>query len=397
MDYKLLAEKYIMNTYRRYPVTLVKGKGSYVYDDRDNPYLDFIAGIAVCSLGHCPSEVKEALLKQADTLIHTSNLFYTIPQIELAEFIAKQLNPEYDWKTFYCNSGAEANEAAIKLCRKYHSKKGKKRFEIISFFNSFHGRTYGSLSATAQEKFHKGFEPMLAGFKYLPFNDIEVLKGSITEETGGIMLETIQAEGGVNEASYEFLKVVAEICNEKDILFVIDEVQTGIGRTGKLFSFQHFGLEPDIFTLAKGVAGGLPMGIMIAKGKVAEAFEPGNHASTFGGTPLVSAVALEVVKRVADPVFLADVQKKSEYLVAGLSSLKKELSVKTIRGRGLLIGLEMDCDDASHIVTRAMSEGLLINVTAGNVVRLVPPLTVSFEEIDEFLKKFKNALKSERS
>lgn len=392
MDYKEKSAKYIMNTYRRYPLTLVRGKGSYVYDDNDRAYLDFIAGIAVCSLGHCPAIIKDVLQKQADILIHTSNLFYTIPQIELSEFLCSKLPANERWKTFFCNSGAEANESAIKLCRKYHSKKGRRRYEVITFFNSFHGRTYGALSATAQEKFHKGFEPMLEGFKYLPFNDLEVLKASITENTGAIMLETVQAEGGVNIADKEFLSEVRTICKDKDLLLVVDEVQTGLGRTGKLFSFQHFGIEPDIFTLAKGVAGGLPMGVMMAKGEVADVFEPGNHASTFGGTPLVSAVALEVVKRISDNDFLSEVEKKGSYLMNKLNILKEKLPIKEVRGKGLLIGVEMDMEDASFIVKNAIAKGLLINVTAGNVVRLVPPLTVSYLEIDEFIEKFKAAV-----
>jgi len=393
MDYKETSAKYIMNTYKRYPITLVRGQGSYVYDDNNTAYLDFIAGIAVCSLGHSPSLVRDTLMQQAERLIHTSNLFYTVPQILLAEFLCKKLPEEERWKLFYCNSGAEANEAAIKLVRKYHSAKTKRRYEIITFFNSFHGRTYGALSATAQEKFHKGFEPMLTGFKYLPFNDIEVLRSSVSDDTAAIMLETVQAEGGVNIANKEFLKAIQEICKQKDILLVLDEVQTGLGRTGKLFSFQHFDISPDILTLAKGIAGGLPMGVMMAKGAVADAFEPGNHASTFGGTPLVSAVALEVLKKIAEKEFLSEVEKKGSCLMSKLSELKNELPIKDVRGKGLLIGVEMDVKDASYIVTNAIKNGLLVNVTAGNVVRLVPPLTVTFNEIDEFIEKFRKSAK----
>jgi len=393
MDYKETSAKYIMNTYKRYPITLVRGQGSYVYDDNNTAYLDFIAGIAVCSLGHSPALVRDTLMQQAERLIHTSNLFYTVPQILLAEFLCKKLPEEERWKLFYCNSGAEANEAAIKLVRKYHSAKTKRRYEIITFFNSFHGRTYGALSATAQEKFHKGFEPMLTGFKYLPFNDIEVLRSSVSDDTAAIMLETVQAEGGVNIANKEFLKAIQEICKQKDILLVLDEVQTGLGRTGKLFSFQHFDISPDILTLAKGIAGGLPMGVMMAKGAVADAFELGNHASTFGGTPLVSAVALEVLKKIAEKEFLSEVEKKGSYLMSKLSELKNELPIKDVRGKGLLIGVEMDVKDASYIVTNAIKNGLLVNVTAGNVVRLVPPLTVTFNEIDEFIEKFRKSAK----
>lgn len=393
MDYKEISEKYIMNTYKRYPLTLVRGQGSYVYDEKGNEYLDFIAGIAVCSLGHAPALILDTLKKQAEKLIHTSNLFYTVPQIELAEFLSTKFSGNEVWKLFYCNSGAEANEAAIKLVRKFHSDANKKRYEIITFFNSFHGRTYGALSATAQEKFHKGFEPMLEGFKYLPYNDIDVLRASITENTAAIMLETIQAEGGVNVANKDFLNAISEICKQNNILLVFDEVQTGLGRTGKLFSFQHYGIEPDIFTIAKGVAGGLPMGIMMAKRSVADAFVPGNHASTFGGTPLVCAVALEVLKKITDAEFLAEIEKKGNYLISRLTELKNELPIKNVRGKGLLIGVVLDVKDASYIVTNAINQGLLINVTAGNVVRLVPPLTIDYNEIDEFIEKFKRSAK----
>ena len=392
MNYKDISAKYIMNTYNRYPLTLVKGEGSYVYDDENRRYLDFIAGIAVCSLGHAPKLIKDALTQQAEKLIHTSNLFYTLPQIKLAEQISNKISKDKEWKTFYCNSGAEANEAAIKLCRKYHSNKGNKRYEIITFFNSFHGRTYGALSATAQEKFHKGFEPMLPGFKYLPFNDIEILKSSISETTGAIFLETIQAEGGVNVAGENYLHEIYDICREKDILLVIDEVQTGLGRTGKLFSFEHFGIEPDIFTLAKGIAGGLPMGVMVAKEDVADAFEPGNHASTFGGTPLVASVACEVFKTISDAGFLKAIEEKGKYLAQKLETLKSELPILEIRGKGLLVGVKIKVKEPTNVITNAIKEGLLINITANDIVRLVPPLTVTFDEIDEFISKFRKVL-----
>lgn len=390
------ADKYIMNTYKRYPLTIVSGKGAYLFDNNGKKYLDFIAGIAVCSLGHSPKVIRDALKKQSETLIHTSNLFYTLPQTELAKILAEKVwdyrrdLPLY--KSFFCNSGAEANEGAIKLSRKYHRKRGEDKFEIITFYNSFHGRTYGSLSATAQDKFHKGFEPLLPGFKYLPFNDIKALKKTIGKNTSAIMLELIQAEGGVNLIEKEFLIEIRDICNKEGLLLIYDEVQTGIGRTGKFFCFEHFGVEPDILTLAKGIAGGLPMGALLAKEDVANAFEPGNHASTFGGTPLVSAVAIEILKKI-DKKFLKSIEKKGEYLIKSLSSLTAKYPLKRVRGLGLLIGVDIDIKEPSLLVSKAIEKGLLINVTSGNTVRLVPPLNVSFREMDEFLSKFEDVLK----
>lgn len=390
------ADKYIINTYKRYPLTIVSGKGSYLFDESGKKYLDFIAGIAVCSLGHCPEIIQNTLSKQSKKLIHTSNLFYTIPQAEVAKTLAKKIH-SYNknlplYKSFFCNSGAEANESAIKLARKFHKNKGNERYEIITFLNSFHGRTYGAISATGQDKFHKGFEPLLPGFKYLPFNDIKSLKKAINKNTSAIMLELIQAEGGVNLIEKDFLKEIKNICENEGILLIYDEVQTGIGRTGKFFCFEHFGIEPDILTLAKGIAGGLPMGVMMAKEEVANAFEPGNHASTFGGNPLVSQVALEVISKI-NKNFLKIVEKKGDYLVKSLTLLSKKYPLTKIRGLGLLIGVDIDIKDPSIIVNKAIEKGLLINITAGKTVRLVPPLTVSFKEIDEFISKFEDTLK----
>ncbi|MCX7990531.1 MAG: aspartate aminotransferase family protein [Proteobacteria bacterium] len=389
-------DKYIMNTYKRYPLTILSGKGSYLFDSDGRKYLDFIAGIAVCSLGHCPEVIHKTLSDQSKRLIHTSNLFYTIPQAELAGALAKKIQT-YDkklplYKSFFCNSGAEANESAIKLARKFQKKNGQDRYEIITFLNSFHGRTYGAISATGQDKFHKGFEPMLPGFKYLPFNDIKSLKKAINKKTSAIMLELVQAEGGVNIIDVNFLKEIKGICEEEGVLLIYDEVQTGVGRTGRFFCFEHFGIEPHIITLAKGIAGGLPMGVMMAKEEIASAFEPGNHASTFGGNPLVSQVALEVISKM-DKKFLKSVEKKGEYLIKSLSLLKEKYPLKDIRGLGLLIGADIDIKEPSKIIDKAMEKGLLVNITAGKTMRLVPPLTVSFDEIDEFISKLENTLK----
>lgn len=389
-------DKYVMNTYKRYPLTIIKGKGTYLFDEKRRKYLDFIGGIAVCSFGHCPKFISDTLLKQSKRLIHTSNLFYTIPQAELAKILSEKIR-SYNkdlplYKSFFCNSGAEANESAIKLARRYQKKKGNDRYEIITFLNSFHGRTYGAVTATAQEKFHKGFEPMLPGFKYLPLNDIKSLKKEIDKKTCGIMLELIQAEGGVNLVDRSFLEEIKDICEKEEILLIFDEVQTGVGRTGKFFCFEHFGIEPDILTLAKGIAGGLPMGVMMAKDNVADAFEPGSHASTFGGNPLISQVAIEVVTKINNN-FLKMVEKKGNYLIKSLISLSERYPLSKVRGLGLLIGADIDIKEPQAIVNRAIENGLLINITAGKTLRLVPPLTVTFKEIDEFLIKFEGTLK----
>ncbi len=395
MDLPKEAEKYIMNTYRRYPLSISRGKGSYLFDNRGNKYLDFIAGIAVCSFGHSPSFISKVLKAQSEKLIHTSNLFYTEPQIELARRLIEKIkhhDKSLNYRCFFCNSGTEANEAAIKLVRKYERKNGRDRFEIITFFNSFHGRTYGSLSATAQEKFHRDFEPMLPGFRYVRFNDIKEFKKAVNQKTAAVMLEIIQAEGGVNFIDKNFLQELSVICKKEGILLIFDEVQTGVGRTGMFFSFEHFGIEPDILTLAKGVAGGVPMGVMMAKNEVSEAFEPGNHASTFGGSPLVSAVAIEVVKRI-NKKFLKNVESKGDYLLKSLASLGKKYPLKKPRGLGLLLGIDVEHKVPANIVKVALEKGLLINLTAEKTIRLVPPLNVSYEEIDEFLERFEDTLK----
>jgi acetylornithine/N-succinyldiaminopimelate aminotransferase len=379
------AKETIMNTYKRNNVVLVEGKGSYVFDEQGNKYLDFTSGIAVCSLGHCPDEVISAVERQMKKLIHTSNLYYTIPQIELAEKLVKLSGGGV--KVFFCNSGAEANEGAIKLARKYHRHKGSNKYEIITFFNSFHGRTYGALSATAQEKFHKGFEPMLSGFRYAELNNIESVKRLINENTAGIMLELIQGEGGINECAKSFINGIMEICSKEEILLIIDEVQTGVGRTGRFFSFEHYGIRPHIWSIAKGIAGGLPMGAIIAVDNVASALEPGTHATTFGGGPVICSAALAVVNTISDEKFLASVIEKGYYLENKIKELQKKYPLGNIKGRGLLRGVELTLKEPSKVVDVGLKNGLLLNVTAGNILRLLPPLNVKYEEIDEFIDR----------
>ncbi|EGD52340.1 acetylornithine and succinylornithine aminotransferase [Thermoanaerobacter ethanolicus JW 200] len=376
-------KKYLMNTYSRYPITLVEGKGTKVWDDKGNVYLDFVAGIAVNSLGHCHPALVDAIKNQSEKLIHCSNLYWNENQIQLAKTIAEN---SFGDKVFFVNSGAEANEGAIKLARKYASLKyGSKRYKVISAKNSFHGRTFGALTATGQEKYHKGFGPLLSGFKYVPFNDIDALYEAIDDEVCAIMLEVVQGEGGIHEATPEYIKAAREICDENDILFIIDEVQTGIGRTGKLFGYEHYGITPDIMTLAKGLGGGFPIGAIVAKEDKA-VFQPGDHASTFGGSPLACAAGIAVMNEITKEGFLDSVAQKGEYFRRKLKNLKEKYSViKEVRGKGLMIGCEMDMEEASDIVTKAMGKGLLINCISHNVLRFVPPLTVTEEEIDTAL------------
>lgn len=377
-------KKYLMDTYNRYPIMLVKGEGTRVWDSEGNAYLDFVAGIAVNSLGHCHPALVEAIKKQAETLIHCSNLYWNEKQIELARMISEN---SFGGKVFFANSGAEANEGAIKLARKYASLKyGGKRYKIITAKNSFHGRTFGALTATGQEKYHKGFGPLLAGFKYVPLNDIEAIYEAVDDEVCAIMLEVIQGEGGIHEATPEYVKAVRKICDENDLLFILDEVQTGIGRTGKLFGYEHYGVVPDIMTLAKGLGGGFPIGAIVAKEDKA-VFKPGDHASTFGGNPLACAAGIAVLNEVTKDGFLEGVDKKGKYFREGLETLqKKHKVVKEIRGKGLMVGCEVDLEDASEIVLKALEKGLLINSVSHNVLRFVPPLIVTEEEIDEALQ-----------
>ncbi|MDW8237780.1 MAG: aspartate aminotransferase family protein [Aquificaceae bacterium] len=373
----------LMETYKRLPVRFSYGKGVYLFDQNGKRYLDMIAGIAVNSLGHAHQELSEAICKQASKLLHISNLYENPWQEELA----RELLSEF-WtsgKVFFCNSGAEANEAAIKLVRKYFKDRGENRYRIITFHNSFHGRTLGALSATAQERLHSGFEPLLDGFDYATFDDFESVLKLIKPETAAILLEIIQGEGGINEASAEFLKKINDLCDKEGLLFVIDEVQTGVGRTGKFFAYSHFDLQPHIITLAKGLGGGVPIGAIIAKSSVASAFSPGSHGSTFGGNPLACSASLVVVKNVKR--LLDSVEKVGTYLKSGL----EYLNVGKVKGRGLMLGLEID-KDCQDVVLRALENGLLVNCTAKRVIRLLPPLILSEGEAKEALDLLKKSL-----
>lgn len=381
-------QKYIMNTYGRLPVLFVKGEGSWVYDDEDNKYLDFVAGIAVNCLGHNNELVNDAIREQSEKLIHCSNLYWIEPQIELAQILCQKSGMD---KAFFCNSGAEANEAAIKLARKWGQAKGK--YEIISAYQSFHGRTMGALAATGQEKYQKAFQPLLPGFKFAHYNNLASIENEINEKTAAIILEPIQGEGGLNEPENDFLLDVAKLCKKHDILLILDEVQTGISRTGKAFGFQNYGVESDMITLAKGLGGGVPIGALLAKGEASESFVPGDHASTFGGNPLVTNVAFKVCQKVLEEDFCKEVEEKGSYMKGKLEELKKEYSfISKVKGRGLILGLEVG-DPASLIVEKMLERKILINAIGGKTLRFVPPLNVKKEEIDLLIENLAEVLK----
>jgi predicted acetylornithine/succinylornithine family transaminase len=377
---------YVMNTYGRYPVVLRKGRGMRVWSSDGREYLDFVGGVAVNILGHCHPRVVIAIQKQAQRLIHVSNYYYIEPQIKLAKLLVEN---SFADKVFFCNSGAEAVEAAIKLARKYAKEQvDRSRFEIIAAKNSFHGRTLAAVSATGQEKFQKGFEPLVPGFRHVPFNDVKALRKAVTADTCAILLEPIQGEGGVRVPDEDYLKKVRDLCNEHDLLLILDEVQTGMGRTGKLFAYEHFGIIPDIMAIAKGLGGGVPIGAMLATDKVASGFQPGNHASTFGGNPLVCAAAVATIETLLEDGFILDqCNRMSKYFTEKLEQVKSKFPslVKEIRGRGLLIGMALTTE-GDPIVRACLEKGILINCAAGNVLRFIPPLIVQRKDIDHLIE-----------
>ncbi len=388
-----LSERYLMATYRRYPLVVVRGDGSRVWDAEGREYLDFVSGLAVCNLGHSHPGVVEALKDQASRLLHISNLYHIEPQIRLAQVLC---NHSFADRVFFCNSGAEANEGAIKLVRKYFHDRGEGRYRIITAHGSFHGRTLATLTATGQERFHRGFEPLPDGFDYVPFNDVEALEGAIGPETAAVMLEPIQGEGGVNLPSPDYLREVRSLCEREGILLILDEVQTGIGRTGRLFACEHYGVEPDVMTLAKGLGGGVPIGAVLAREEVAKAFTPGSHASTFGGNPLSTRAGLAVMEAVLEGGFLKRVEEMGTYLMEGLEALRGTFGfIKEVRGKGLMVGMELTVSGGA-VVEACLERGLLINCTAEKVLRFLPPLTVSREEVDRMLCILEEALSVSR-
>jgi acetylornithine/N-succinyldiaminopimelate aminotransferase len=367
---------YIMPTYTKVPLVFVKGKGSKLWDIHNKAYLDFFPGWGVGNLGHCHPKVVQAVRDQVPKLIFIPNNYYHLPQAKLAEEIVRW---SYPAKVFFCNSGAEANEGAIKFSRKF----GQGRYEIITFENSFHGRTLAALAATGQKKYQAGFEPLPEGFKCVKFNDLEAVRNAITDKTTAIMLELIQGEGGINVADKDFVLGLKKLCDEKRMLFIIDEVQTGIGRTGKMFCYQHYGVSPDIVTLAKALGGGLPIGMMIVRKEIADTLGPGMHASTFGGSPLVCRAALAVLKAIQKEKLLQNTQKMSAYLFEKLAALKNKYPlIKELRGIGLMAGLELNIE-GKGIVEKCIERGLLINCTHDKVLRLMPALNITKREIDK--------------
>ena len=378
------SKKYIMNTYKRLPLFIVKGRGNRIYDSEGREYLDFINGLAVNNLGHCNPRITVAFQKQAQRLVHTSNLFYTEPQVRLARLLVEN---SFADKVFFCNSGAEANEAAIKLIRKYFKEKGEGRYEIITAYNSFHGRTMATITATGQERFHKGYEPLLPGFTYVPYNDITSMEKAITDKTAAVMVEPIQGEGGVNIPDKNYLNQLRRICDSNGILLVLDEVQTGIGRTGKLFAYQHSDIKPDIMTLAKGLGNGLPIGAMLAVDEVAQAFTPGSHASTFGGTPLVCSAAIEVLKTLTeDEIILDNCVRMGKYIMEELRELREKYPhiIKDVRGKGLMIGMELNIK-GEDVVQECIKKGIVINCTMERVLRFLPSLDIDRLDIDTLI------------
>lgn len=393
--------RYMMQTYARQPISIMRGRGTKVYDLEGREYIDFVGGIAVNILGHGHPDLVQAIQRQAAQLIHTSNLYYTEPQVKLARML---VDHSFADRVFFCNSGAEANEAAIKLSRRYsYDKYGAGRHEIITMTNSFHGRTMATITATGQEKVQKGFEPLMPGFDYAPFNDFGAIEGMVNEKTAAIMLEPIQGEGGVHVANRPYLKNLRELCTQKDILLVFDEVQTGMGRTGTLFAYEQLGVEPDIMTLAKGLGGGMPIGACLATEPVAAAFTPGTHASTFGGNPLACAAALAVCRVLSEgPLPVLDHAKRmGEYLAKALADCKDRYRVvRDVRGLGLLQGLELEID-AKAVVADCLARGVLVNATSERVLRFVPPLVITQGEIDTLIEtltmSFKRRVVSEKA
>lgn len=379
-------QKYVMNTYNRFPITLEKGEGMYVYDENGKKYLDFVAGIAVNSLGHGDKELAEAISKQAMQMLHVSNLYWTKPQVSLAKKLVEE--GCFD-KAFFCNSGAEAIEGALKISRKYGNKTG--RSEIITMLHSFHGRTFGAVTATGQPHYQEGLGELLPNVKYAEYNNIESLKNTISDKTCAVVLEPVQGEGGIIPATKEYLEEVRKICDEKDIVLVFDEIQCGVGRLGTFYAYQTFGVEPDVLCMAKGIAGGVPCGVLMAKQKIADSFKPGDHASTFGGNPLATAAGNVVFDKLKGGI-LDNVKAQGEYLTSCLKELQKDFSViKEVRGIGLMQGIELEVDVAS-VVKECIENGLLLVNAGKRVIRFVPSLIVSKENIDDAMKIVRNSL-----
>ncbi|CAM3699496.1 aspartate aminotransferase family protein [Corallococcus sp. ZKHCc1 1396] len=388
------AKQHLLQNYKQQPIALVRGQGTRVWDADGKAYLDCIGGIAVCALGHCHPEVVAAAKAQLDLLWHVSNVFYSQPQIDLAEQLT-------DWaglpRAFFCNSGAEANEALIKLTRKVMKDRGTpERFELITFDKSFHGRTLATVTATGQPKYHAGFEPLPAGFRHVPYGDLEAVRRAVGPATAAILVEPIQGEGGVRMAPPGFMKGLRELCDAQGLLLLVDEVQTGMGRTGLPFGFMHDGIQPDAISVAKALGNGLPMGAMLCREELAKSLTPGTHGSTFGGN-LVSAAAANVVLRLLrQPGLLPDVQAKGEHFLAGARTLQAALPqgrIQAVRGRGMLLGVELD-REVAPVIAKLRDAGLLVNSAGETTLRFAPALTITRQELDEALGILQRVLAS---
>ncbi|MCY4654063.1 MAG: aspartate aminotransferase family protein [Dehalococcoidia bacterium] len=390
-DWKDVESKYYMFVVRRQPVVIVKGDGTKVWDVEGKEYLDFTSGWAVNNAGHANEAIADAISEQARTLLQTSNQFYTVPQLQLAEILVE--NSALD-KVFFCNSGAEANEGAMKLARRHGARNKNGAFEIVTALNSFHGRTMANVSATGQPHYQELFQPIPPGYKHVSFGDFEELKGSVSENTVAVMLEPVQAEGGVNIPPEGYLENVREFCDQEGLLLIFDEVQTGMGRLGTLFGYESFGVEPDIMTLAKGLGGGVPIGAFMAKDEAC-AFEPGDHGSTFGGNALTCAAGYASTKYIIDNDLSKNAADMGERMGEALNTIKaNNSSVAEIRGMGLLWAVLFSSDIGPDVVANCNNEGLLTNPLRPNAVRLMPPLTVSAEEIDQAMERLETAIKA---
>ncbi len=385
----------IFNTYARYPICISHGAGSRLFSFDGKKYLDLLAGIAVCGLGHANEEIKQAISNQASKLIHVSNLFYTKEQVELAKKLVA--TTDHLKKVFFCNSGAEANEAAIKLARRYMQKiKNQERYEIITLEESFHGRTYATMSATGQERIKDGFSPLVPGFLHAKINDIEDVKRKVSKNTAAIMIEVVQGEGGVKPLDKKFVQDLYKLCLEEDIIFIVDEIQTGMGRTGKWWAFQHYGVKPHIITSAKALANGLPIGCMMATAEISKGFSLGSHATTFGGGPLVCAAALKVLEIIKRDNLIENARKIGNFALSLLNKLKEENShlIKEVRGLGLMIGIEIvDDEKAKKIFNALLDNGIIVNLTQQKILRLLPPLIITQQEISYFVDTLAKILK----
>lgn len=393
MDTKQLLEwsaKYHTPNYGRVPICLVRGEGVRVWDSDGREYLDFAAGIAVVALGHCHPRVTGAIREAAATLLHVSNLYHSAPQIHLAKLLCEHSFAE---RVFFCNSGAEANEAALKLARKYAKERyASDRYEVIATRNSFHGRTLATVTATGQEKYQHGFEPLMPGFKHVPYNDLRAMERAIDNRTAAILVEPIQGEGGVNVPDDDYLPGLRKLCDESGALLILDEVQTGVGRTGRLWAYEHAGIEPDVMTLAKALANGVPIGAMLTREEIARVLRPGTHASTFGGTPFVASVALATLGTVIGEKIPERAAAMGRHLMDGLRALgKTSAAVRAVRGRGLLIGVELD-RPAGPVVDACREAGLLALTAGERVLRLAPPLIVDERDCDQALAIIAQAL-----